>query len=112
MLTVFAPKARRAGESDIAFADRITARLGRSDRPHFDIEPDAVPPRTLQDGTCGRCRWRALNGAIVIDPLAPCVCGKDEYRLIKAKIESPVTSIAMQGLLELERFKIKNMERK
>lgn len=114
LVTTFARKARFSNESADAFMDRATQKLDHKDLPYFDIpeDPDPRPAKTLPDGTCGRCRWRAKDGAVIIDNSAPCVCGKDEYRLIGAKIESPIAAIAIQGLLELERFKIKNIERK
>ena len=112
LVTTFAEKAVLKNEIESDAMDRITARLPHRECPYFDILPEDVPTKTLPDGTCGRCRWRAQNGAIIIDASAPCVCGKDEERAIREKIKSPIQAVALDGLLELERMKIRNAEKR
>ena len=110
--SLFIDRAKIEGESHLDFLDRASAKTRLDAFPHVDLDDVAMPPRTLPDGTCGRCRWRVQDRAVVVNPLAPCTCGKDEYLAIKAKIENRDNAIAMQGLLELERFKLQNMSRR
>ena len=75
-------------ETDAELMDRATAKSCYSELPCFDIEESQLPPE-VQDGKCGRCRWREDRGAIAIDADKPCLCGRDKQMTLQRTFTNP-----------------------
>ena len=77
---------------------------------YFDCEWSELPPKKLPDGTCQRCHWKydAENKKVIVRKDKD--CEHDTLRKIQDKINNIDKQVALDGLLELERFKLRRVK--
>ena len=80
------------------------------DIEYFDCEVSELPLKKSLDGTCQRCHWKfdGVNKKIVIRKDQD--CEHDTVKKIQDKINNPDKQIALDGLLEMERFKSRKVK--
>ena len=73
---------------------------------HFDCSFEDIPQRRDINGNCLRCHWKFddINKRVVVNKIKD--CEHDILKKIQDKIKNPNKAIALEGLIEMERFKI------
>lgn len=87
--------------------ERSTEKSGWSNLKYFDCDQKFLPKRMDASGNCLRCHWEVdlINKRVIVNKVGD--CEHDLLKKIKMKINSPDRTIALEGILELERFKLR-----
>ena len=77
---------------------------------YFDCDSSEIPERKDAQGNCQRCHWKfdGVNKKIVVRKDQD--CEHDTLKKIQDKIKNPNKAIALDGLLEMERFKLNRVK--
>lgn len=74
---------------------------------YFDCDSSDIPPKKLPTGDCQRCHWKfdGVNKKVVVNKTKD--CEHDILKNIHTKINNTDKQVALDGLLELEKFKLR-----
>lgn len=92
----------------IEYLDKDTKKHGWENVSYFDCNFEDIPLPNDVNGNCLRCHWKAdlINKKVIVSKTKD--CEHDIFKRIKEKINNPDKQIALDGILELEKFKLKN----
>ena len=74
---------------------------------YFDCDSTDIPQRKDVNGNCQRCHWKfdGVNKKVVVNKTKD--CEHDILKNIHTKINNTDKQVALDGLLELEKFKLR-----